>query len=307
MFMQTKPRTVPIPRTGPHLLTLSDMEPAAFHPVLDLAASTRSNRTAHAGALAGRTVVLIFEKPSLRTRVTFEVAIRHLGGHPLLLDNNGGRIGEREPARDLARSLSLWVDAVVVRTFAHRVLEEMSAFSAIPVINALSDYAHPCQALADLLTLRDVWPSFRGKQLVYVGDWNNVARSLHEGCQLAGVGFRAICPEAYGPEPAAAVDWSASPEDVRGADAVYTDVWTSMGSEHQMEERAEAFRGYQVNDWLMARTGKDALFMHCLPAHRGQEVTDSVLESPNSVVWQQAANRLPVEKAVLISLMEAYS
>jgi ornithine carbamoyltransferase len=255
-------------------------------------------------ALEGKSVAMIFQKPSLRTRVTFEVAIRQLGGWPIMLGPVESRLGEREAVQDVARNLSLWVDAIVARVFAHRQLEDLALFASIPVINALSDAEHPCQAIADLLTLQEVWSSFLGKELAYIGDWNNVSRSLLQVCSLVGLRFRAICPESYGPSSAEQVDWSTSPEDIKGVDAIYTDVWASMGQEHEMNERMEVFRPYQVNEKLLAKTGKPTFFMHCLPAHRGQEVTDSVIESDYSLVFQQAANRLPVEKAILVSFVE---
>lgn len=255
-------------------------------------------------SLHDKSVALIFEKPSLRTRVTFEVAIRQLGGWPVMLGSAESRLGEREPIQDLARNLSCWVDAIVARVFKHEDLENLALFASIPVINGLSDHEHPCQALADLLTLFELWSTFTGKEVVYVGDWNNVSRSLWQICSIAGLNFRAICPEGYGPcKEENQVDWSTRPADVKGADAIYTDVWASMGQEHELAERLEIFRSYQVNEKLMAKTGKQSLFMHCLPAHRGQEVTDSVIESENSVVFQQAANRLPVEKAILVTYM----
>jgi ornithine carbamoyltransferase len=254
-------------------------------------------------ALNGKSVALIFEKPSLRTRVTFEVAIRQLGGWPVMLGTAESRLGEREPVQDLARNLSCWADAIVARVFEHHDLEHLALFASIPVINGLSDTEHPCQALADLLTLSELWPSFSGKELVYIGDWNNVSRSLAHVCSISGLRFRVICPEAYGPSKEEGVEWSTNPEDVKGADAVYTDVWASMGQENELEGRLEIFRSYQVNENLMAKTGKAAVFMHCLPAHRGQEVTDSVIESDYSVVFHQAANRLPVEKAILVSFV----
>jgi ornithine carbamoyltransferase len=227
-----------------------------------------------------------------------------LGGWPIMLGAAESRLGEREPIQDLARNLSCWVDAIVARVFKHEDLENLALFASIPVVNGLSDYEHPCQALADLLTLSEVWPSFENKELVYIGDWNNVSRSLWRVSAIAGLKFRAICPDSYGPSNEETVDWSADPADVKGADAVYTDVWASMGQENELTQRIEIFRSYQVNENLMAKTGKQSLFMHCLPAHRGQEVTDSVIESENSLVFQQAANRLPVEKAILVSYVE---
>ncbi len=283
------------------LLSISDLTRSGFFDLLALSRDLRS-REMFADALQGKSVALIFEKPSLRTRVTFEVAIRQLGGWPILLPE--ARLGEREAVPDVARSLSQWVDAIVARVFSHRALEELAAYSALPVVNALSDYEHPCQALADLLTLLDIWPGFTNKQLVYVGDWNNVSRSLGRTCQLAGLQFRAVCPEGFGPADDEQVDWSTKPAEVKGADAIYTDVWASMGQEDELAERLKIFAPYQVNEALMAMTGKRTLFMHCLPAHRGQEVDGLVIESEDSIVFQQAANRLPVEKAVLFSLVE---
>jgi ornithine carbamoyltransferase len=271
--------------------------------LLGLSRELRS-KSMYAHALQGKCVAMIFEKPSLRTRVTFEVAIRQLGGWPVMLGSAESRLGEREPLQDLARNLSCWVNAIVARVYAHHDLEDLALFATVPVINGLSDAEHPCQALADLLTLSEAWPSFSDKELVYVGDWNNVSRSLWHVCSMAGLRFRAICPERYGPTAEEGVQWSTKPSDVKGADAIYTDVWASMGQEHELAERIEVFRSYQVNEKLMEMTGKPTLFMHCLPAHRGQEVTDSVIESDSSIVFQQAANRLPVEKAILVSFVE---
>jgi ornithine carbamoyltransferase len=258
-----------------------------------------------ADALDRKSVAMIFEKPSLRTRVTFEVAIRQLGGWPVLLGPVESKLGEREAVQDVARNLSFWVDGIVARVFSHQSIEDLALFASVPVVNALSDAEHPCQIVADLLTLADRWDSFAGRELVYVGDWNNVSRSLWQACSLAELRFRAICPEKYGPSPAEKVDWSTAPDDAVGADAIYTDVWASMGQEDQLAERLEIFHPYQVNEHLLAKTGKDTLFMHCLPAHRGQEVTDGVIESDLSIVFQQAANRLPVEKAILVTFMES--
>src|SRR5215831_7693275 len=270
--------------------------------LLSLSRDLRS-RTMFASALQGKSVAMIFEKPSLRTRVTFEVAIRQLGGWPIMLGAAESRLGEREPVQDLARNLSCWVDAIIARVFKHHDLEDLALFSSVPVINGLSDSEHPCQALADMLTLTDKWQTLSGKELVYVGDWNNVSRSLSQVCAILGLRYRVICPEGYGPSKDEGVEWSTKPADVKGADAIYTDVWASMGQESELAERIEVFRSYQVNETIMAKTVKDTLFMHCLPAHRGQEVTDSVIESENSIVFQQAANRLPVEKAILVTWM----
>ena len=284
-------------------LSLTQLRRQDLFALLALSRDLRS-KSMFTQSLQGKSVAMIFEKPSLRTRVTFEVAIRQLGGWPVMLGAAESRLGEREPIQDLARNLSCWVDAIVARVFKHEDLENLALFASIPVVNGLSDSEHPCQALADILTLSEMWTTFSDKELVYVGDWNNVSRSLKQVCALAGLKFRVICPENYGPSKEEGVEWSTNPADVKGADAIYTDVWASMGKENELAERLEIFRSYQVNENLMAQTGKPALFMHCLPAHRGQEVTDSVMESERSVVFQQAANRLPVEKAILVSVVE---
>lgn len=283
-------------------LSIAQLRRNDFRDLLALAKDLKGS-TVGAGELEGKTVALIFEKPSLRTRVTFEVAIRQLGGWPILLGPAESRLGERESVSDLARNLSLWVDGIVARVFRHESLEELALFASKPVINALSDREHPCQALADLLTLAQVWPSFEGKQLVYVGDWNNVSRSLAYACAASGLQFRAVCPELYGPSLEEKIEWSPDPAAVEGADAVYTDVWASMGQEAELAARIAVFKPYQVNDQLLAKTGKATLFMHCLPAHRDLEVSHSVIESERSLVFLQAENRLAAEKAVLVSLM----
>jgi len=280
-----------------HLLSVADLERSEFTRLLH--SSARMRRSVQVpDALASRTIVLLFEKPSLRTRVTFEVAVRRLGGWPVMLQGEG-RLGERESVADVARNLSLWVDGIVARVFSHHSLIELAEHSGVPVINALSDFEHPCQALADILTLHDVWESFDDRTVVYVGDWNNVSRSLAHACSLAGLAFRAVTPEGYAPSASENVDWSSDLDAVKGADAIYTDTWASMGQEQEMQERLPVFAPYQVNDELLARTGKPALFMHCLPAHRGLEVTDSVIDSERSLVLQQSANRLPAEMAIL--------
>jgi ornithine carbamoyltransferase len=283
------------------LLSMTQLTAEEFGHLL---ASAAAQRTVQSQPLTGRNIALIFEKPSLRTRVTFEVAIRQLGAWPILLGSTESRLGERETIADLARNLSLWVDGIVARVFRHVDLEELATFATIPVVNALSDWEHPCQALADILTLTDVWSELEGKKVAYIGDWNNVSRSLWKACGFAGFSFRAICPKGYGPLEGEKVEWYTEPEAVEGVDALYTDVWASMGKEDELEERIQVFRPYQVNDALMAKTGKHTYFMHCLPAHRGLEVTDSVIDSDYSLAFHQAANRLPAEKAVLISVME---
>ena len=272
--------------------------------------------------LAGRTLALVFEKPSLRTRVAFEVAMQRLGGRAVYLGPHeagphaaGPGAAEREPPRDVARTLARMAQGIAVRTFAQATVEEYARWAGVPVINALSDREHPCQALADLLTLRERFGSLRGLRLAYVGEGNNVARALAFGCALAGAEFRCASPPGYGLSEAdleaarvaggeGAASQLADPhEAVRGAAAVYTDVWASMGEEHLLAERLEAFAPYRLDAALLASAPPDALVMHDLPAHRGEEIADEVLESPRSVVFDQAENRLHTQQAVLLSLL----
>lgn len=261
--------------------------------------------------LAGRTLGLVFEKPSLRTRVSFETAISQLGGGSVFLGGKEAGLGVRETVPDFARVMSQYVDAVVLRTFKHATVEEFAAYSACPVINGLSDYCHPCQALADLFTMQEVFGDVAGRTVVFVGDGNNVARSLALICGKMGVRFILSAPPGYGfDEPFLRVYQEAVPdgellqetnpiEAVQAADIIYTDVWTSMGQEEEHESRLREFASYQVNDQLLGHSPADARVMHCLPAHRGEEITGSVLDSDRSIVFQQAGNRLHAQKALL--------
>jgi ornithine carbamoyltransferase len=269
-----------------------------------------------ATALASRHVAVLFDKPSLRTRTTFEVAIRELGAHPVVLPGEVA-LGSREPAADVARNLERWVHAAIIRTYAHRIVEEFAAAApSLVVVNALTDEQHPCQALADYLTLQEHVGTLAGRTIAYVGDGNNVAASLAHAGAMLGMNVHLAPPRGY-QLPDAAVDQARrvarhgasvrpflDPEAaVSGAAAVYTDVWTSMGQEAESAERRRIFAPYQVNAALMARAGRDARFMHCLPAHRGEEVTADVIESAASIVFDQAENRLHTQKALLLTLM----
>ncbi len=260
--------------------------------------------------LPGRVMALLFEKPSLRTRVSFEAGMSHLGGTSLFLGNDVG-FGARESMADFARVLSQYVDLIVVRAFHHHKVTELAKYSTCPVINGLTDEAHPCQALADLYTLKEIFGRLKGRTLAYVGDGNNVARSLAEGCGKVGVRFAMATPDGYRfskkfqdhlsrEVPELDLTVTDDPlEAVSEASAVYTDVWTSMGQESEMSDRKRVFARYQVNTALMQHAPRDAVFLHCLPAHRGEEVTDEVIDGPQSVVVQQAANRLHVQKGIL--------
>jgi ornithine carbamoyltransferase len=266
-----------------------------------------------AGALAGRAVVLLFEKPSLRTRLTFEIGATRLGAHAIYYDHHSERIGQRESVKDYARNLERWAQAIVARTYSHRTLELLGEYAAIPVINALSDAHHPCQALADALTLEERFGSLRGLSVAYVGDGNNVCHSLMQVCSKLGAHVTAVCPRGYEPdegvvrecvgfalESGGSVRVTHDRAALRGARAIYTDTWVSMHQAGEADTRAEVFAPYQVNSALMASTGVDSVFMHCLPAHRGEEVTDEVIDAKNSLVYEQAENRLHVQNAVLV-------
>ncbi|MCD6400222.1 ornithine carbamoyltransferase [candidate division WOR-3 bacterium] len=267
--------------------------------------------------LPWRSVALLFEKPSLRTRVSFDLAVTQLGGHSLYLSPQEVGLGQREPVADVARVLSRYVDCIVARVNHHETLEELARYSSVSVINALSDWEHPCQALADLLTVRESFGTLNGTKLAFVGDGNNVARSLALLCAMVGVDFSIASPEEYSLDvdtlsraaalagaSGAHVYHSTDPvEVVRGAQIVYTDTWTSMGQEDEAAERRRHFAGYQVNAALLHRAGRPVYFMHCLPAHHGEEVTSDVFDSPSSLVFDQAENRLHVQKALLAQIL----
>jgi ornithine carbamoyltransferase len=292
-----------------------DISTQQLSSLLDLTQQVKQSRQRYASALKGRSIALLFEKPSLRTRMTFELAVKQLGGEAVL---QNGIIGDREPLKDIARNLDRWTDAIVARTFSQRTIDDLAGWSRVPVINALSDLYHPCQALADLFTLREQFGRLKGLKLAYVGDGNNVAHSLMLGCSRLGINISVATPEGYSPkadivetaktlagETGAKIEISRSPLDaVAAANAVYTDVWASMGQESQAAERRTQFAGYQVNETLMKEARTDAVFMHCLPAKRGEEVTDGVIESAQSVVFDQAENRLHTQKALLLSLLQ---
>jgi ornithine carbamoyltransferase len=308
--------TVPEPGLS-DLTAMSDLSPAQGQSLLELATLVKARPADFRTALAGKQIVLFFEKPSFRTRLTFESGIYSLGGHAMFVDQLTSRIGEREPVSDMAHNLERWVDALVLRTFEHSTVTELARFSSIPVINALSDYEHPCQALADFLTLREKFGDLSKIRLAYVGDGNNVAHSLVMGAALFGCHISVGTPKGFEPragvlaaareiatgtgatiqvvnDPAAAV---------KGADAVYTDVWASMGQEAEIAERARIFAGFRVTPELFANAAPGAVFMHCLPAHRGEEVDAAIIDSPASVVFDQAENRLHIQKAILLQLL----
>jgi len=263
--------------------------------------------------LKGKTLVMIFEKPSTRTRVSFEVGIWQLGGYALYLSAGDLQLGRRETIADTAQVLSRYVDGIIARVFAHKTILDLVKYSTVPVINGLSDFTHPCQGLADLFTIYEKKGRFGGLKLAYVGDGNNVAHSLLYGCSKVGMNITLACPKGYEPNPRVVLEAKAEGrrsgckvnvtndprEAVRGADVIYTDVWASMGKEKEREQRIKIFRPYQINGKLVKGAKKDYLFMHCLPAHRGEEVTDEVADSKNSVIFDQAENKLHTQKALM--------
>jgi len=292
-----------------------DSAQSLFRLATDLKQGLKSGR--RPTPLAGRTFALIFEKPSLRTRVTFEVGINQLGGHAIHLSGPEIGLGTRESVPDVARNLSRWVDGICARVFAHATVEGLATHASIPVINGLSDYEHPCQAVADFFTLWERGIDFGKLKVAWIGDGNNVLNSiLHLGAAL-GAEVRMACPPGYQPDPhvlaqvrrkGGAISVTTEPDEaVRGADVIYTDVWTSMGQEAEKAQRQEAFARYQLNAPLLAFAKSSALVMHCLPAHRGEEITDDVLDGPQSVVLDQAENRLHAQKAIIVALTEGLS
>jgi len=300
------------------LLKIADLDSAQFNYLLDLAGEMESEPTGWRDVLRGGTVAMLFEKPSTRTRVSMAAGAVRLGLDPLGLRPDELQLGRGEPIGDTARVLASFVAAIVIRTFAQSELEEMALHSDVPVINALSDLHHPCQALADLLTIRERFGSIAGRRLAYIGDGNdNVVHSLLEAGALTGLDVTVACPPGYEPRAEILEGATRAAEATgaklavvhdphaaaRGADAVYTDVWVSMGEEKQARQRRSDLAGYQVNAELMGLAKPEAIFLHCLPAHRGEEVAAEVIDGPRSAVWQQAGNRLPTEQAVLYALI----
>src|SRR5579863_605795 len=291
------------------LLSDLDLSPISLRRLLDLAAHVKRTPARFAQSLAGRYLALLFEKPSLRTRLTFELAIKQLGGDAV---NYAGPIGSREPVKDVARNLDRWTNGIVARVFSHSTVEEIAAWTHIPVINALSDVYHPCQVLADMQTLQERFGQLEGLKLAFIGDGNNVAHSLMLTAGRLGVHVAVATPPCYEPNPAIVAEAAGlghitlthdPAEALDGAHAVYTDVWASMGQESEAAARLEVFEPYQVDEAMFAWARPDAVFMHCLPAHRGEEVVDAVIESPRSVVFDQAENRLHAQKALLLLLL----
>jgi ornithine carbamoyltransferase len=299
-------------------VSIRDFSPQEIQDLLLLGRQIKAYPDVYSEALKGKTLAMIFEKPSLRTRVTFDVGIQQLGGFSIYLSPAEINLGQRESVYDVAKNLERMVQCIMIRTFAHAIVEQMAEYAGIPVINGLTDYSHPCQAMGDFLTMWEVKGRLEKLKVAFVGDGNNVAHSLlFAGAQLGADVFVAT-PPGYEPK-ADAMAWASeraretggscqiannAKEAVSAADVVYTDVWASMGQEADAAKRPSVFRNYQVNSDLFACAKRDAIFMHCLPAHRGEEVTNDVIDSPRSVVFQQAENRLHIQKAIMLELMK---
>ncbi len=297
-----------------HLLKLSDLTAEEITDILNLADQLKyekKNGIEHP-LLKGKTLGMIFQKSSTRTRVSFEVGMYQLGGSALFLSSNDLQIGRGEPVQDTARVLSRYLDGIMIRTYKQSEVEDLAKFGSIPIINGLTDYAHPCQVLADLMTIREHKHSFKGLKLCYIGDGNNMANSLIVGCVKMGMSVAVACPEAHKPD-ADIMKWAAENGEfvcttdvlaaAKDADVLYTDVWASMGMEGEAEKRRAEFASYQINDAVMAVAKGDALVQHCLPAHRGEEITAEVFEAHANELFDEAENRLHAQKAVLVKLM----
>lgn len=300
-------------------LSVLDLTKEEIINTFEIAIDMKKDRRKYAKALEGEALALIFEKPSLRTRTSFDIGIQQLGGYSLYLSPNEISLGKRESVHDVAKNLERMVQGIMIRTFGHDIVCDMARYARIPIINGLTDYSHPCQAMADFLTIYEKRNGdLKGMKLVYVGDGNNVAHSLMDAGARLGVDVTINCPKGFEPNliafqeateaakaTGAKIEVVHCPKEaVKGADVVYTDVWASMGQEEEAAKRKRIFAEYQVNDTLMSYANKDAYFMHCLPAHRGDEVTDSVIDSPQSIVFDEAENRLHVQKAIVYQLMK---
>ncbi|MER2122879.1 MAG: ornithine carbamoyltransferase [Exiguobacterium indicum] len=300
-----------------HFLTMAELTPEALTELLALAKDIKHQPSVYQNALSDKKVALLFEKASTRTRLSFEVGVVELGGHPIVLSGADMQIGRGEPLSDTIQVMSRYVDALMIRTFGHEIVDTLAAHGTIPIINGLTDLHHPCQVLADLLTIEETFGTRSGKILTYIGDGNNMAHSLMIGGALSGMEVRICAPEAYAPDPQIVHEAQViaketggniivmtDPEEAAsGADVVYTDVFASMGQEEEATMRLQAFEGYQVNANIMNQANDEAIFLHCLPAHRGEEVTADVIDGKQSVIFDQAENRLHAQKALLVTLL----
>ena len=300
------------------LISIKDLSRQEIEEIFSLAKDLKKNKEKYAQSLKGKTLALIFQKPSNRTRVSFAVGIFELGGQSIYLGPQEISLGKREAIKDVAMTLSRYVSAIVLRTFEHKNVIELAKYSAVPVINGLSDLSHPCQGLSDIFTIKEKFGSFKGLTLAYVGDGNNVTHSLLYCASKVGLNINCACPDKFEPDPIVIREakkfaslsgariklFRQAGEACKNADVIYTDVWTSMGQEKEAEKRRKIFRNFQVNKKLVSSAKKDCKIMHCLPAHRGEEISDEVINSKNSIIFDQAENRLHAQKAILIKLLE---
>lgn len=299
------------------LISIKDLSRKEIEDIFSLAQDLKKNKGKYSQILKGRTLALIFQKPSNRTRVSFAVGIFELGGQSIYLSPEELNLGKRESVKDVAKTLSRYVSAIVLRTFEHKNVLELAQYSDVPVINGLSDLSHPCQGLADVFTIKEKFGRLKGLNLAYVGDGNNVTHSLLYCASKVGLNINCASPDKFDPDPGVVREAKAfaslsaariqlfrqAPEACKNADVIYTDVWTSMGQEKEAQKRRKIFKSFQVNKKLVSFAKKNCKIMHCLPAHRGEEITDEVIDSPNSIVFDQAENRLHVQKAILLKLL----
>lgn len=298
-------------------ISIKDLTIKEIKDIFSLTDELKQDKAKFSNVLAGKALALIFQKPSNRTRVSFEVGMYQLGGYSIYLGPDEINLGVRESIKDVAKTLSRYVDVIVIRTFAHNNITELAKYASIPVINGLSDLLHPCQAMADIYTIREKFQRLEGINLAYVGDGNNVCHSLLYGCSKVGININVVTPKGYEPQSSIVKEakdfakisrskinlFSNPREGVLSADVIYTDVWASMGQEKETKKRKTAFKGFQVNKELISKAKKGCLIMHCLPAHRGEEITDEIMDDKNSIVFDQAENRMHVQKAILIQLL----
>lgn len=299
-------------------ISIKDLTAGEIQNLLGLAARIKNDPSKFSSVLKGKTLALIFEKPSNRTYVSFQVGMYQLGGNSIYLGPEHIKLGVRESVHDIAKTLSRYADAIVLRTFAHQTVLDMAKFASIPVINGLSDLSHPCQALADIMTIKEKFSKFKGITLAYIGDGNNVCHSLIYACAKIGLNFKIATPKGYEPSleiikaakalmnsQGARIELFHTPEDAAtDADVIYTDVWASMGQERETAKRKVIFKDFQINNQLVKLAKKNVLIMHCLPAHRGEEITCEAIDSKNSIVFDQAENRLHAQKAILVTLLK---
>ncbi|MDP3790817.1 MAG: ornithine carbamoyltransferase [Candidatus Omnitrophota bacterium] len=300
-----------------NLLSVTDLSVEEIIDILDTGKALKKYKAKYADALKGKSIGLIFQKPSNRTRVSFEIGMVQLGGYAIYLGPSEIGMGGRESVKDVAKVLSRYLDGLVARTYKHEDAEDLAKYATVPVVNGLSDFAHPCQALSDIFTIKEKFGTFKGITLSYIGDANNVLNSLMCAAAKVGLNIKIATPKGYEPlkkavdtakkcalESQSTIEFTHDPKvAAKGADIVYTDVWVSMGQEKEADKRMKDFEGFQINDGIMKLTNKNCLVMHCLPAHRGDEITDSVIDSKNSVVYDQAENRMHIQKAILLKLL----